>query len=83
MTTLGKIGERIGDKLGELSAGKIVTGIIAALAIPAAAVWAWLWLHFDPNFSYEAQPAALRSQFVSLSQILNQIEKRLARLLRR
>jgi len=75
MTTLGRIGERIGDKLGELTAGKIAAGIVTALGIAAAAVWAWLWHHFDPNFSYDTQPAALGSQFVSLSQILNQIEK--------
>jgi hypothetical protein len=71
MTTLGRIGKRIGDKLGELTAGKIA----AALGIAAAAVWAWLWYHFDPNFSYKTQPAPQDLQFVSLSQILNQIEK--------
>jgi hypothetical protein len=75
MTILGRIGERIGDKLGELTAGKIAAGIVAALGIAVAAGWAWLWHHFDPNFSYDAKPAAVGSQFVSLSQILNQIEK--------
>jgi len=75
MITLGKIGERIGDKLGELTAGKIAAGIVTGLGVADAAGWAWLWHHFDPSFSYNAQPAALSSQFVSLSQILNQIEK--------
>ena len=53
-------------------AGKVVgAGILTALGV----AWVWLWHHFNPQFEYRAPPSALPSHFVSLGQILNQIDK--------
>jgi hypothetical protein len=54
---------------------KTAAWILAGLSTAIGLAWLWAWTRFDPNFDYQAQPSGTSSQFVFLSQILNQIEK--------
>lgn len=70
------------NKIGEVAAaiGKFVLEHIGkAIGVFAVSVlaggWTWAYLQFNPSFSYGVFPSSDSTKFVSLTQILNQIEK--------
>jgi len=69
-TALGKLFEKVGDKLGEITAGKV----IAAMGAATTAAGLWVWHHVNPEFSYKAAPSGA-SQRVSLAQVLSQLDR--------
>jgi hypothetical protein len=72
---VGDLAKKIGDKVSEAMATNIAKVVGGGILIMLGAGWLWVWHHFNPQFDYRAEPSALSSHFVSLGQILNQIEK--------
>jgi hypothetical protein len=66
---------KIKDKAKKFGADKIRAGIVAGIVAMIAGGWAYVWQHFNPQFTYRAPPAGVSSGYVGLAQVLNQIEK--------
>ena len=75
MSFLGNLGNKIGDKVSDVIANNIAKVVGGGIIVMLGAGWLWVWHHFNPQFDYRAEPSALSSHFVSLGQILNQVEK--------
>jgi hypothetical protein len=66
---------RLAAKLAKFLLDHIGKAIGAAIVVALGAAWTWAYTQFNPTFDYAATPSSNKSQFVSLAQILNQIEK--------
>ena len=75
MSWLGEFAKKIADKIAEGIADNLKKAIGAAVLTLLGAGWLYIWNHFNPLFTYAAQPSSLASHFVGLGQVLNQIDK--------
>jgi hypothetical protein len=66
---------KIASGLGKFLLDHIGKAIGAAVALALVGAWTWTYTQFNPTFDYTAIPSSNKSEFVSLGQILNQIER--------
>jgi hypothetical protein len=65
----------IASGLGNFLLNHVGKAIGAAVVLALGGAWTWAYTQFNPTFNYTAIPSSNKSAFVSLAQILNQIEK--------